>query len=260
MIDDDNPEVIWLDPICAYDNIDGRFWHVTPPDRCDECDLDPVEYRRADLLTTPAEASVAEVEADDILIGLGRMTDAMGVDDPRMLAQSAMWRIHGLTAERDALRAEVERLRTVIERLQDALTPFSRAGALFSGAPGDAEFDQCIYKPAAGNEYSICGDDLRRARAALKGASHDAAGDIRSLILPDDIAPLLADRDAQIMAEARAQGMREAGHICAMAEQETKLGNAMEAMIFHLGFTEGRKVCERSILSRAAEIDEGANG
>lgn len=92
------------------------------------------------------------------------------------------------------LWVEVTQLRAEVERLQDALTPFARAGALFPGAHGEAEFDQCIYKPAAGNEYSICGDDLRRARDALKGARHDADCDIRSLILPDDIAPLLADR------------------------------------------------------------------
>ena len=52
-------------------------------------------------------------------------------------------------------------------RLREALQPFAKAGELFPEAPGSVEFDQAIYKPAAGDEWSLCGDDLRRARAAL---------------------------------------------------------------------------------------------
>ena len=55
-----------------------------------------------------------------------------------------------------------------IRRLREALRPFAKAGELFP--PRDeAVSDQAIYAPAAGKEYSICGDDLRRARAALEG-------------------------------------------------------------------------------------------
>jgi hypothetical protein len=47
----------------------------------------------------------------------------------------------------------------------EALEPFAKAGELFPDpAP---EFDQCIYSPAAGDEYSLSGNDLRRARKAL---------------------------------------------------------------------------------------------
>lgn len=56
-----------------------------------------------------------------------------------------------------------------IAELEAALSPFAKAGDLFSGEPGSVEFDQCIYAPAAGAEYNLCGDDLRRARAALAG-------------------------------------------------------------------------------------------
>ena len=69
------------------------------------------------------------------------------------------------------------------------------------------------------------------------------------------VRPILADGgaivtrpEAEVRAEAHAAGMREAAKLCAAAEQETKPGNATEAVIFHLGFTEGRKVCERAIL------------
>lgn len=60
--------------------------------------------------------------------------------------------------ERDALEAENERLRKALE-------PFAKAGELFPGE--DDDFDQCIYKPAAGDEYALCGNHLR---AALKAA------------------------------------------------------------------------------------------
>lgn len=49
----------------------------------------------------------------------------------------------------------------------DAMRPFARSGKLFPEPPGTVEFDQCIYNPAAGTEYSLCGDNLRAARIAL---------------------------------------------------------------------------------------------
>ena len=55
-----------------------------------------------------------------------------------------------------------------LREAMEALEPFAKAGMLFEGDPGETDFDQCIYKPAAGPEYSLCGDDLRRARATLR--------------------------------------------------------------------------------------------
>lgn len=83
-------------------------------------------------------------------------------DRDRLAAQytSACRTIDQIATDRDALRAENERLR-------EALRPFAKAGELFPEAPGSVEFDLCIYRPAAGSEWSLCGDDLRRARAAL---------------------------------------------------------------------------------------------
>ena len=75
----------------------------------------------AAIRALPAAQDGAELEADDILYGLGRVADAMGVNDLRLLAQSAMWRIQGLTAKRDALKAEVERKNAEIARLRKAL-------------------------------------------------------------------------------------------------------------------------------------------
>ena len=47
--DEDSPARIWLEPICAYDALGGRTWSDTRQERCDDCNLDPVEYIRADL-------------------------------------------------------------------------------------------------------------------------------------------------------------------------------------------------------------------
>ena len=81
-----------------------------------------------------------------------------------------------------------------------------------------------------------------------------------SITTPADISAAL-DR---VKAEAHAAGMREAAKLCAAAVQETKPGNATEAVIFHLGFTEGRKVCERAILAAiplaTTAVDDGAAG
>ena len=52
-----------------------------------------------------------------------------------------------------------------VGRLREALEPFANAGKLF-GDRGEYT-DMTIYLPAAGEQYQIVGDDLRRARAAL---------------------------------------------------------------------------------------------
>lgn len=67
-------------------------------------------------------------------------------------------------------KAKIKLLINQNRLLLDALRPFAKAGELFPGAPGELEFDQCIYNPAAGVEYSLCGDDLRRARITFAEA------------------------------------------------------------------------------------------
>ena len=61
----------------------------------------------------------------------------------------------------------IEQLHKEVARLRGALEPFAKAGELFHGPPTD--FDQCIYAPAAGDEYALSGNHLRQARAALTG-------------------------------------------------------------------------------------------
>lgn len=55
----------------------------------------------------------------------------------------------------------------IIEMLRDALEPFAKAGELFSDRPKEI-FDQLIYLPAAGENYKIVGDDLRKAYKVFK--------------------------------------------------------------------------------------------
>ena len=79
----------------------------------------------AAIRAIPSVAQNGEAETDDILVGLGRVADAMGVDDLRLLAQSAMWRIHGLSAERDSLRADKAKLEGLVETLLGVLKRIS---------------------------------------------------------------------------------------------------------------------------------------
>lgn len=53
------------------------------------------------------------------------------------------------------------------ERLRAALAPFLKAAELFPEPPGTVKFDISIYCPAAGPEFELRGDDLRRARDAI---------------------------------------------------------------------------------------------
>ncbi len=67
----------------------------------------------------------------------------------------------------------LERQAAEIERLRGALEPFAKAAALFDA--GDyVNHDACIYRPAAGDEYSLSSGHLLAARAALTG--EDTAG------------------------------------------------------------------------------------
>ena len=72
--------------------------------------------------------------------------------------------------EAKARAATVLAMAADIRRLREALRPFAKAGELFHPRE-DGASDQTIYMPAAGKEYSICGDDLRRARAAQESKS-----------------------------------------------------------------------------------------
>lgn len=65
-----------------------------------------------------------------------------------------------------ALAAESE-LSTLRARVREVVRPFAKAGELFSPRLPD-EYDQCIYSPAAGDEYSLCGDHLRAARQLME--------------------------------------------------------------------------------------------
>jgi hypothetical protein len=62
----------------------------------------------------------------------------------------------------------LERQAAEIERLRGALEPFAKTAALFD--TGDyVNHDACIYRPAAGDEYSLSSGHLLAARAALTG-------------------------------------------------------------------------------------------
>lgn len=59
-----------------------------------------------------------------------------------------------------------------------------------------------------------------------------------------------------IRREGYEAGVREAARLCAMVDQPTEPWNAHDAMIFHIGFTAGRKGCEMAI---AASIPPDPN-
>lgn len=120
------------------------------------------------------------------------------------------------------------------------------------------------YRPSARGYTSRVAEAGRYSREDALSYSHpngwDGPRDEITIRHESEFPELPADAAAALdrrLREARVYGMREAARICATAEQETKPGAAIEATIFHLGFTEGRKVCERAILARAAEIEEG---
>lgn len=80
--------------------------------------------------------------------------------------------------ERRPHKAEVWKERSLKEAAEaqrdealKALEPFAKAGELFPGE--DVDFDQCIYRPAAGDEYALYGNHLRAARRALEGGKAD---------------------------------------------------------------------------------------
>ena len=119
---------------------------------CDALDAANAEARLLRSAVTHAHADVHDLlgvatddEADAILAAWSRIGRALPDTDAQVI---------------DKLRTEVERLRT-------ALAPFLKAAELFPEPPGTVKFDISIYCPAAGPEFELRGDDLRRARAAL---------------------------------------------------------------------------------------------
>ena len=119
---------------------------------CDALDAANAEARLLRSAVTHAHADVHDLlgvatddEADAILAAWSRIGRALPDTDAQVI---------------DKLRTEVERLRT-------ALAPFLKAAELFPEPPGTVKFDISIYCPAAGPEFELRGDDLRRARDAL---------------------------------------------------------------------------------------------
>lgn len=72
--------------------------------------------------------------------------------------------------EADFLREAATALEAKDRRIADleaALAPFAKAGHLFGPLPVEG-YEEGIYSPAAGPEYSFGGNALRAARAALE--------------------------------------------------------------------------------------------
>lgn len=62
------------------------------------------------------------------------------------------------------VRAEAAEAR--LAEAMRVIEPFAKAGELFPNvSPGEIEYDQCVYLPAAGDEYALKGSHLRAARA-----------------------------------------------------------------------------------------------
>lgn len=141
---------------------------------------------------------------DEFRVKAQRLVDNYG-DDPDGLLIGAI--ASALLSERTAQEAEIARLTAEVERLdlclsaankssdenftialnsafdlakakartavlEKALKPFAKAGELFPDP--QPEFDQYVYNPAAGEEYSLGGNHLRAARAALTPAKENA--------------------------------------------------------------------------------------
>lgn len=115
---------------------------------------DVVAYR----IVKPAEPSapVAEPITPEEVMQVARCVK-------REAEGAAAARITALEAENAALKARNA-------ELVEGLRPFAKAGELFRPRPPDS-FDECVYRPAAGPDYEIGGDHLRRARALLQGGS-----------------------------------------------------------------------------------------
>lgn len=101
----------------------------------------------------PDERRALNAEVQDYMIACGQHAEARRVAEARIAA---------LEAENAALKARNA-------ALEDGLRPFAKLGELFPPAVYPGGYDEGIYCPAAGPEYAIGGNDLRRARALLQG-------------------------------------------------------------------------------------------
>lgn len=97
---------------------------------------------------------------NDILNRLQDLADLLAGKGLRTVKTDDMWVVVFDGA------IEIKRLNAENALLREALRPFAKAGELFCG--GDEHLDMLIYDPAAGDEYRIFGNDLRRARAAIE--------------------------------------------------------------------------------------------
>lgn len=72
-----------------------------------------------------------------------------------------------LIAEVRRLREEVEAAEAQRDEAREALRPFARAGSI--AGERDPRWDFYAYRPAAGDEYAIMGDHLRKAHQVIEG-------------------------------------------------------------------------------------------
>jgi hypothetical protein len=80
-------------------------------------------------------------------------------------------RVNGQLADEMAARRQAER---ALAEAVEVLRPFAKAGELFGPRAAD-DYDQRIYGPAAGDEYALCGDHLRAARAFVAQHGSDSS-------------------------------------------------------------------------------------
>ena len=141
------------------------------------------EALRAELMPDAENLAVALTEAvlADGLGFKGPFEEFGRIAEPLLLDALGAARRDGAQIANEAASAEIAQLRSRLleaekgaEAMRKALKPFAKAGELFGPRESDS-YDQAVYMPAAGPEYGISGDDLRRARAALN--PNQEAGD-----------------------------------------------------------------------------------
>lgn len=135
----------FFEPSIESDELDDSgTWKQGAIDACDRV-LDAIHAHYATALTE-ARAKIEALQ--------GELADAK--DDFLRRHNDAVNRFERI----GQLESELSTLRA---RVREVVGPFAKAGELFGPRLSD-EYDQCIYSPAAGDEYSLCGDHLRAAR------------------------------------------------------------------------------------------------
>jgi hypothetical protein len=149
---------------------------VTTPDIAGLCE----RLRRPGLKSAAEAAAALERQAAEIAALRDELVEARTLDkgfyewmierDLLARGEEVEWGdiVVALTEHEIELTKADERQAAEIERLRGALGPFAKAAALFD--TGDyVNHDACIYRPAAGDEYSLSSGHLLAARAALTG-------------------------------------------------------------------------------------------